>query len=121
MNPEEGEYQRGYEVMELLLARRGRPDGVMSYTDLLALGAMDAALHHGVRIPEELRFVGCGDDPQICRMRIPLTSIDLGGRKLGESAGKLALRAIASGNSDGARKLMVKPKLVRRKSSEISR
>ncbi len=118
MNPEESEYQRGYEAMERLLSRRVRLDGAMCYTDLLAVGAMDAASRHGVRIPEELRVVGCGNDPLLCRMRVPLTSIDIGGRELGEYAGKLALRAINNGRGDGGRNSFVKPKMVKRKSSE---
>jgi LacI family transcriptional regulator len=72
MNPEDSEYQRGYAAMERLMQRRGRPDGVMGYTDLLALGAMDAALRRNAKVPEEVRFVGCGDDALLCGMRIPL-------------------------------------------------
>jgi LacI family transcriptional regulator len=104
--------------MVRLLGRRGRPEGVMTYTDLMAVGAMDAASSHGIKIPEEIRFVGCGEDPLLCGMRFPLTSIDLGGREVGQKAGRLALRAIASGNGSGTHRALVKPKLVRRKSSE---
>jgi LacI family transcriptional regulator, galactose operon repressor len=120
MSAEGSEYEYGYQAMEKLLCRRGRPDGVMTYSDLLAVGAMDAANRHGLRIPEDVRFVGCGDDPLLCAMRVPLTSMNLSGCELGDGAGKLALRAIASRNRYGARNLMVKPKLVKRRSSAIS-
>jgi LacI family transcriptional regulator len=118
MDPEESEYARGFAAMERLLKRRGRPDGVMTFTDLLAVGAMDAASQHGVRIPEEMRFVGCGNDPALCAMRIPLTSIDIAGGELGERAGKLALRAIQNGGGNGSNHVLVKPRLVKRQSSE---
>jgi LacI family transcriptional regulator len=118
MNQEESEYQRGHEAMVRLLVRRGRPDGVMTYTDRMALGAMDAASSHGVKIPEEIRFVGCGDDALLCGMRFPLTSIGLGERELGQKAGRLALRAIENKNAGGMHRVLVKPKLVKRKSSE---
>lgn len=121
MNAEESEYCRGYMAMERLLQRRGRPDGVMTFSDLLAVGAMDAACHHGVRIPEEMRFVGCGNDPVLCTMRFPLSSINLGGRELGERAAKLALRAIRDRNGDEPTRILVKPKLVKRRSSENGR
>jgi LacI family transcriptional regulator len=121
MNPAESEYQRGYEAMLRLLTRRGRPDGVMTYTDMMAVGAMDAASGQGVRIPEEIRFVGCGDDPLLCGMKIPLTSINLCERELGQRAGRLALRAIGGGNSNAMHRALVKPKLVKRRSSEKSR
>lgn len=121
MDLEQSEYRRGYAAMERLLRRRGRPDGVMAFTDLLAVGAMDAASGHGLGIPEEMRFVGCGDDPVLCGMRIPLTSIDLGGVEQGERAAKLALRAIPSSNGNGVQRVLVKPKLVKRRSTESAR
>jgi LacI family transcriptional regulator len=118
MHPEESEYQRGYDAVERLMQRRGRPDGVMAYTDLLAVGAMDAALHHAVKIPEEMRFIGCGNDATLCGMRIPLSSIDTAARELGLKAGQLALRAVASNHTMRAQRLLVLPKLVKRRSSE---
>lgn len=118
MHPEESEYKRGYDAMLRLLERRGRPDAVMSYTDTMAVGAMDAAIGHGVKIPEEVRFVGCGDDSLLCAMRIPLTSMNLAGQELGLKAGQLALRAIAGRSAARPQRVLVLPKLVKRRSSE---
>jgi LacI family transcriptional regulator len=120
VNPQ-SEYQRGFEAMETLLNRRRAPDGVMTYTDMLAVGAMDAASRGGMRIPEGMRFAGCGNDPVLCHMRIPLTSVDTGGRDIGERAGKLALRLVGDQKGKGTQSVLLKPKIVKRKSSEISR
>jgi LacI family transcriptional regulator, galactose operon repressor len=90
----------------------------MSYTDMMAVGAMDAASSHGVKIPEEMRFVGCGDDALLCGMRVPLSSIALGEREVGQRAGRLALRAIGGANAGGMNRVLVKPKLLKRRSSE---
>jgi len=121
MHPEESEYKRGYEATMRLLSRRGRPDGVMAYTDMMAIGAMDAAAGKGTRIPEEMRFVGCGDDPLLCAMKVPLTSINIGGCEVGTKAAQLALRAIGNGPRKAMHKILVKPGLVRRKSSARQR
>jgi LacI family transcriptional regulator len=121
MHFEESEYERGHAAMMRLLGRRGRPDGVMCYTDMMALGAMDAASSQGVKIPEGMRFVGCGDDALLCSMSIPLTSINIAGRELGVKAGQLALASIASGNGNKPQRVLVRPKLVKRKSSEKPR
>ncbi len=118
MHPEESEYRRGYEATVRLLQRRGRPDGVMAYSDMMAVGAMDAAISQAVRIPEEMCFVGCGDDALLCSMRIPLTSINIAGRELGLKAGQLALAAIGGGNGSRPQRILIKPRLVRRKSSD---
>lgn len=118
MGSGESEYKRGYDAMLRLLGRRGRPEGVMTYSDIMAVGAMDAARSQGVKIPEEMRFIGCGNDALLCAMAIPLSSIDVGGHELGQKAGRLALRVIASGHRAGAHKILVTPKLIKRKSSE---
>jgi LacI family transcriptional regulator len=121
MNSDKSEYVRGREAMERLLGRRGRPDGVMAYTDLMAVGAMDAAISCNIRIPEEMRFVGCGDDAMLCEMRIPLTSVDTGARDLGQRAGRMALRALAKNGGMRPQRVLVRPKLVRRASSGKAR
>ncbi len=118
MRPEESDYQRGFEGMARLLGRRGRPDGVMAYSDMMAVGAMDAAASQAVRIPEEMRFIGCGDDAVLCSMRIPLSSISIAGRELGLRAGQIALAAIVGGNGGRPQQVLVKPRLVKRQSSE---
>jgi LacI family transcriptional regulator len=117
MSSEKNEYARGREAMERLLSRRGRPDGVMAYTDLVAVGAMDAASGGGLRIPEDVRFVGCGDDELLCGLRIPLSSVDTGERELGQRAGRMAVRAIGSNNGRGLQRVLVRPRLVARVSS----
>ncbi len=82
--------------METLLDRRRPPDGVMTYTDMLAVGAMDAASRSGMRIPEDMRFAGCGNDPLLCHMRIPLTSVDTGGRKSAKERANLRCAWLAA-------------------------
>ncbi|GAA3194068.1 LacI family DNA-binding transcriptional regulator [Actinocorallia longicatena] len=54
------EYHRhdGAEAMRHLLARQEPPDAVFCFNDLLAIGAMRAAVEHGLRIPEDLAVVG---------------------------------------------------------------
>jgi LacI family transcriptional regulator len=117
MSSEKNEYARGHEAMERLLGRRGRPDGVMAHSDLMALGAMDAACSTGIRIPDDMRFVGCGDDALLCGLRIPLTSVDTGEHELGQRAGRMALRAIGNRNGKGPQRVLVRPRLVARASS----
>ena len=118
MSQQQTEYRRGSEAMERLLRRRRRPDGVMAYSDMLAVGAMDEAIRKGLKIPEDMRFAGCGNDPLLCHMGIPLTSVDTSGEEVGEKAGQLALRLVAQPKGRGAQTLLLKPKVVKRRSSE---
>jgi len=51
----------GAEAMARLLDRPDRPDAVFCFTDLLALGAIRAALDRGLRVPEDLAVAGFDD------------------------------------------------------------
>ncbi|MFJ6070844.1 LacI family DNA-binding transcriptional regulator [Streptomyces sp. NPDC093065] len=48
----------GAEAMTALLDAGTRPDAVFAFTDELALGAMHVAHQRGVRVPEDMAFVG---------------------------------------------------------------
>jgi LacI family transcriptional regulator len=117
MGTGESEYRRGFQAMAKLLAGRNHPDAVAAYTDSMALGAMDAAMSAGMKIPSEISFVGCGNTAVLCDMRVPLTSVDLCGREIGQKAGRMALRPPTPGKTAGGRGSLVKPKLVKRSSS----
>ncbi len=112
------EYQRGFDAMSRLLAERGRPDGVMCYSDLMAIGVIDAVLEKNLRVPEDIAVVGCGNLPSAREMRVPLSSVDLSGREVGQRAAKLVLRALSANDVAPNRNLMVPPRMVVRRSSQ---
>jgi LacI family transcriptional regulator len=114
MGTDASEYRQGSDGMLRLLEGRGRPDGVMAYSDMIAVGAMDASLNRGLRIPENIAFVGSGNDVRLCEMRVPLSSVAIQGREVGQKAGRMALRLVAKSENAGARKVLVAPLLVER-------
>jgi LacI family transcriptional regulator len=113
----ESEYRRASQAMKRLLEARVRPDCVMAYTDVMALAAMDTALAHRIKVPEEMGFVGCGNDIALCEMRVSLTSVDMRGLEIGQKAARMATRAARDERSSGARSTLVSPRLVKRTSS----
>ncbi|MEO6801822.1 MAG: LacI family DNA-binding transcriptional regulator [Granulicella sp.] len=112
------EYQRGYQAMQRLLDGKIRPDGVVCYTDTLALGAIDAAFEKGLRIPEDICVVGCGDQPSMRELRMPLSSVNLSGVEVGQKTANLALRALASKDVNLQKNVLLSPKLVVRRSTQ---
>ena len=106
----------GYEGMRKLLKLKPRPDAVFCYNDLMAIGAMHAALEAGLTIPGDIAFVGCGNVRYSDYLRIPLSSIDQSTALLGKHAGDLALELIQK-KSSTPRKIRVKPSLIVRASS----
>ena len=73
----------GFQAMQELLNLPSRPDAVFCYNDLTAIGAIDAALQAGLRVPEDIAFIGCGNLRYANYLRVPLSSIDHGTTKLG--------------------------------------
>jgi LacI family transcriptional regulator, repressor for deo operon, udp, cdd, tsx, nupC, and nupG len=65
----------GAEAMARLLDQATVPDAVFCYNDLLAIGAMQAVLQRGLRIPDDIAIVGF-DDIEEARYAFPaLTTI----------------------------------------------
>ena len=84
----------GYRAMANLLSLDPRPDGVFCYNDPSAMGAMQAILDAGLRIPEDIAVVGCGNVRYAQFLRVPLTSVDQKSCEIGTQAGLLALSLI---------------------------
>lgn len=86
--------QGGEDAMKALLALRRRPTAVLATNDLMAVGALQAALHAGVRIPKEISLIGFDDLPVASMMVPPLTSIRVARREIAASAFGSLLQAI---------------------------
>ncbi len=108
----------GAEAMLQLLSLKPRPDGVFCFNDPLALGAMNYALDHGVRIPQDLAIIGCGNLHYDDSLRVPLSSIDQHSRQIGEEAARIALRILNSKAPPQPEIVVLQPELVVRESTQ---
>jgi LacI family transcriptional regulator len=108
----------GYKGMKQLLMLNPRPDGVFCCNDPMAMGAMRAVLEAGLRIPEDVAIVGCGNLHYDDLLRIPLTSVDQDSEGLGLNAAKLATGLIKRKSGAPPRTLLMPVKLVVRASSK---
>ena len=106
----------GYHAMQELLGRVPRPDAVFCYNDLSAVGAMKATMEAGLRIPEDIAFVGCGNLRYAEYLKVPLTSIDQSTERMGTAAAKLALQ-LASEPQQDVQTMLLEPRLIVRRSS----
>jgi LacI family transcriptional regulator len=85
----------GFQAMQALLKLKQRPDAVFCYNDLTAVGAIEAALQAGLRVPQDVAIIGCGNLRYAKYLRVPLSSIDHGTAELGRIAGELVLELSA--------------------------
>lgn len=106
----------GFQAMQELLKLDPRPDAVFCYNDLTAVGAIEATLQAGLRVPEDIAFIGCGNLRYAKYLRVPLSSIDHGTAQLGRIAGELALKLSAKPEQE-RKCILVPPTLVAREST----
>ena len=107
----------GYEATRKLLANKNRPDGIFCFNDPAALGTMRAILDAGLRIPEDIAVVGCGNFSYSDFLRVPLSSVDQGTDAIAKAAAGLALKLAHSKAVRRSRTQLVAPQLVVRGSS----
>ena len=88
----------GFQAMQELLKLNPRPDAVFCYNDLTAIGAIEATFQAGLRVPEDIAVIGCGNLRYANYLRVPLSSIDHGTAELGRIAGEFALELSANPN-----------------------
>ena len=80
----------GRQAMEKMLKLKPRPDAVFCVNDPAAIGAMNAIISAGLRIPEDVALIGAGNIRYAESFRVPLSTIDVSTSALGEFAGNLA-------------------------------
>jgi LacI family transcriptional regulator len=107
----------GEEVMRRLLRMSPPPDGVFCYNDTIALGAMRAILGEGLRVPDDIAVIGCGNARYADLLRVPLSSVDQDSLSIGERAGRLALSLVGAKGRVSPKCILLEPRVVVRASS----
>jgi len=111
----------GYAATVKLLANQTRPDGIFCFNDPVALGTMRAIYDAGLRVPEDIAVVGCGNLFYSDFLRVPLTSVDQNSKKIGKIAAARALKLAENRRPVRPRSALVTPHLVVRGSSVRAR
>jgi LacI family transcriptional regulator len=109
----------GYEAMKQLLAIQPRPDGVFCYNDPAAMGAMQAILEAGLRVPQDIAVIGCGNVVYAPFLRVPLSSIDQKSASIGHQAGEMALSLVSTKTPPAPQTVLLEPELVVRSSTRV--
>ncbi len=107
-----------------LLQTRPRPTGILAMSDVLALGALQAAAERGVGVPEALSVVGFDDSPAAALATPPLTTIAQPHEEKGRIAAEMLIEAITSerGRARRRRKRVILPtELVERETTAPAR
>ncbi len=81
-------FQNGFKSAEALLTRQPRPTAVVCFNDAAAAGVIARAHEKGMKLPEELSVLGCGDDAYSENLHPALTTVHLPAEEMGAAAAK---------------------------------
>lgn len=75
------------------------PDGILTFSDQIAISVMLAAKERGISMPDELSLIGFNNEPVDELLEPSLTSIDQPGFRMGEQSAELIMRQIEKPNA----------------------
>jgi LacI family transcriptional regulator len=110
----------GYQAMLGLLQMKSPPDGIFCFSDPIANGAMQAVLEKGLRIPEDVAIIGCGNVLYASALRVPLSSVNQESERMGEQAAQMVLELVSHKGLREFREIRMRPSLVVRNSTQAS-
>lgn len=94
-------YESGFEAAVKILDRGDRPDAIFCVSDLMALGAMDAARKKfNLRIPEDISIVGFDNIAMASWYDYDLTTAAQPGPKMADATVELLLKSIQNHSLD---------------------
>ncbi len=94
-------YDSGFEAARKILDREDRPDAIFCVSDLMALGAVDAARTvFGLEIPKDLSIVGFDNIPMANWPAYDLTTAAQPAPKMAEATVDMLLRAVENRSQD---------------------
>jgi LacI family transcriptional regulator len=119
---DEAGYVSGYQAMLKLVRLDPRPDAVFCYNDSTAMGAMKAIVQAGLRMPDDIAVIGCGNEWYAPALRVPLSSVDQQSVCIGQRAAKVAVSLVGSKGAPVRPKIvLLQPKVIVRESTSRSR
>lgn len=105
----------GRAAMDVLLQRTPDLDGVFAANDLMAVGAVQALVDRGLRIPDDVAVVGYDDVAVAAAANPPLTTVRQPMEHMGREMARLLLEVVDGGAADGP--VVLPTSLVRRVSA----
>jgi LacI family transcriptional regulator len=108
--------EHGLDAADRLLALGARPRALFVTTDRMAMGVVHRLLARGLRVPEDVAVVGYDDIAYASCAQVPLTTVAIPMRRLGEVAAEILFDRIERRGPAGHRQVLLPPALVVRAS-----
>ncbi len=85
----------GRDAMRTILGRRDLPDAILCASDELAFGAIQVSREHGIKVPDQVAFMGFDNHPVGEAFSPALTTISVPRRRLGFLGAQTLLRQMS--------------------------
>ena len=109
----------GYAAITEWIADGDLPTAIFAANDPAAIGAMAAMNDAGLRVPDDVAFVGAGSIHYGDMLHVPLTTVAWSTAAMGQAAAELLLELVRAKNSARKpRRVVIPPHLVVRQSSQ---
>lgn len=109
----------GFDLARSILKHAPPPSAIVSYSDFVAFGVMQAVREAGLSIPEDVAVVGFDDVWMASCLQVPLTTIRSPKEELGRQAMQLLVRRLRNDQGTAETdKLKLDVQLVARESSQ---
>ncbi len=110
--------EAGVQAAAAILQMNPLPDAIFAANDNCAVGCMVALKKAGIRIPQDIAFVGFNNDPVSTVVEPNLTTINYPGYKMGEMAAASLINHLNGVNSiDATNTILLRSELIIRASS----
>lgn len=108
----------GRRIMQEIIDSKIDFDGVFSSSDYSIMGALQVLKENGYKVPEQVKIAGFGNEPFTSFTEPPITTVDQKSIPMGKITAESFFELLNAGSSSPlAKKTILKPKLIIRKSS----
>ncbi|MFB4165481.1 LacI family DNA-binding transcriptional regulator [Alteribacillus sp. JSM 102045] len=111
------DFELAYEKAKQLLTEKNPPTAVFAASDTMAYGVVKACIDLNISIPKELSVIGSDNVPFSEDFRIPLTTVDVHGERMGAQGFELLHENIEQPKEFKPQQISIEPSLVIREST----
>lgn len=94
-----------------------RPDAIFAASDILAIGALQSLVRHGISVPTDIAIVGYDDIVFSSQAITPLTTVRQPAYEIGRRAAEILLEDIRTNSVSGVEHTVFTPELIVREST----
>ena len=109
-------FEQGRSAVAQLLKSKAKFSAIVAPSDFAALGVMQELADRGLRVPEDVSLIGCGNLNFSSMLTPSLSTINQNPQKLGREAINALVKQIA-GKTTSVRRVTIAPELIARKST----